>query len=427
MMKKPVLLLFLGLLLSAVCSANAAVPQTYDFPFKDPYLATVAGSLHESEIPPIVFNKEVMGVVIYEDKSLPPLLQHLREFTFSLTYREEPAPLIFIIPGTGSNFNSGKTRFLQKIFYHAGFHVITLNSTFNWRFAAMGSRSERPGIVTEDAEDFYHIMKAVYGEISSYVQVTDFFLTGYSLGATTSAFVSRLDEKARFFNFKKVLLINPPVNVFTSAMIFDRFVEQNLKEGTDVFFDRLLEKISRYFQYKGGVTIDSEFLYDIYRLDPLSQSELKGLIGIAFRFALTNIIFSVDLLTDGDYVVPKGKKIGYGDSTTPYLKRALNWRFIDYFERVLLPYWKNRRPGASAKDLIRELGLRQIAGYLSGASHIGLMHNVDDIILGKGDLKFLRSTFEDRAMIYPQGGHCGNLGYPPNVRYMIDFFRGEVE
>jgi hypothetical protein len=426
-MKRPVFLLVFVLLFSPVCSANAAVPPTYDFPFEDPYLATVAGSLHESEIPPIVFNKEVMGVMMYKDKPLPPLLQHLQEFTFSLTYHEEPAPLIFIIPGTGSNFNSGKTLFLQKIFYHAGFHVITLNSTFNWRFAAMGSRSERPGIVTEDAEDFYRIMETVYDAVSSYVQVTDFFLTGYSLGATTSAFVSRLDEKARVFDFKKVLLINPPVNVFTSAMIFDGFVEQNLEEGADVFFDRLLEKISRYFQYKGGVTIDSEFLYDIYRLDPLSQSELKGLIGIAFRFALANIIFSVDLLTQGGYVVPEGKELRVGESTTPYLKRALNWRFIDYFEKVLLPDWKNRHPGASAEDLIRRLGLRRIAAYLKTAPHIGLMHNADDIILGKGDLEFLRSTFEDRAVIYPQGGHCGNMGYPPNVRYMIDFFKGETE
>ncbi len=427
MMKKPVLLLFLGLLFSAACSAKAAVPQIYDFPFEDPYLATVAGSLQESETPPIVFNKEVRGVVMYKDKPLPPLLQHLREFTFSLTYHEEPAPLIFIIPGTGSNYNSGKTRFLQKIFYHAGFHAITLNSTFNWRFAAMGSRSERPGIVTEDAEDFYRIMEEVYGAVSSYIQVTDFFLTGYSLGATTSAFVSRLDEKARVFNFKKVLLINPPVNVFTSAMIFDGFVEQNLEEGADVFFDRLLEKISRYFQYKGGVTIDSEFLYDIYRLDPLTQSELKGLIGIAFRFALANIIFSVDLLTREGYVIPEGKELSVGESTTPYLKRALNWRFIDYFERVLLPYWKSRHPGANAEDLNRGLGLRQIAGYLNRAPHIGLMHNADDFILGQGDLEFLRSTFGDRAVIYPYGGHCGNLGYPPNVRYMIDFFKEEVE
>lgn len=420
-MKKSLLLLYF--VLAVAVSANAKTPQSYDFPFSDPYLATVAGSLNESEMPPIVFDREVMGIATYENKPLPPLLHDLREFAYSLSYQDEPAPLIFVIPGTGSNYNSGKTRFLQKVFHHAGFHVITLNSTFNWRFAAMGSRSERPGIVSEDAEDLYRIMAMIYEAVSPYVQVTDFHLTGYSLGAVTSAFIARLDEEAHLFDFKKVLLINPPVNVYTSARIFDRFVEENIGQGTDVFFDRLLDKISRYFQYKGGVTIDSEFLYDIYRLDPLTQGELKGLIGIAFRFALANIIFTVDLLSDQEYVIPKGKNLGIGDSTTPYLKRSLNWRFTDYFEKVLLPYHRSTHPGDNFEDLFRLLGLKQIAGYLQSASHIGLMHNADDIILGPGDLEFLRDTFQDRAMIYPLGGHCGNLGFPPNVRYMVDFFQ----
>ena len=50
------------------------------------------------------------------------------------------------------------------------------------------------------------------------------------------------------------------------------------------------------------------------------------------------------------------------------------------------------------------------------------MTNVDDFILAKGEVEFLRSTFGDRARIYPRGGHCGNLEYHENVADMLRFF-----
>jgi len=50
------------------------------------------------------------------------------------------------------------------------------------------------------------------------------------------------------------------------------------------------------------------------------------------------------------------------------------------------------------------------------------MHNADDIILGPGDLGFLRKTFGDRLTVYPHGGHCGNLNYRVNANAMLEFF-----
>ncbi len=52
------------------------------------------------------------------------------------------------------------------------------------------------------------------------------------------------------------------------------------------------------------------------------------------------------------------------------------------------------------------------------------MHNADDLILGRGDLGFLRRTFGERLTLYPRGGHCGNLNYRVNGDAMLEFFRG---
>ena len=51
------------------------------------------------------------------------------------------------------------------------------------------------------------------------------------------------------------------------------------------------------------------------------------------------------------------------------------------------------------------------------------MHNEDDIILAPGELDYLRGIFQSRAMIYPRGGHLGNLAYKDNVAHVVEFFR----
>ena len=53
-----------------------------------------------------------------------------------------------------------------------------------------------------------------------------------------------------------------------------------------------------------------------------------------------------------------------------------------------------------------------------------LNQRFDDLILGPGDIGFLRKTFGDRLTLYPHGGHCGNLNYRVNSEDMLEFFRG---
>ena len=51
-----------------------------------------------------------------------------------------------------------------------------------------------------------------------------------------------------------------------------------------------------------------------------------------------------------------------------------------------------------------------------------VMHNLDDIILEPGEIDFFPEVFGDRAVIYPHGGHCGNMNYRDNVAHMLSVF-----
>lgn len=422
-MKKWIAILALSLLLWGAGSAFGSEEAAYHYPIGDPLMATVAGSPADEALKGVIRNEEVYGVKIFGDRQLPPTMRNLKSYRFSLAWQKEAAPLIFVIPGTGSNYKSGKIKLLQKVYYDAGFHVICLNSTFTRRFAAMGSASRIPGITAEDAADLYRVMQAALGRVQKRITVTDFFLTGYSLGGLTAAFVSDIDDKEGAFDFRKVLLVNPPVDLYGAATLFDGYVTANLKDRADTFFDGIFEKASKYFEYKGDVYIDEEFLYDINRIAPLSREDLEGLIGVAFRMSLATVLFSVDMLTDGGHVKAKGKTVMVGTSTTEYFKEALHWTFTDYLDRVLLPHWQKTHPEEDRDLLIRKIGLGALFRYLKRAKKVGIVHNADDIILGGGDLAFIRDTFGERARIWPSGGHLGNMLYGPNVEYMVRFFK----
>jgi hypothetical protein len=116
--------------------------------------------------------------------------------------------------------------------------------------------------------------------------------------------------------------------------------------------------------------------------------------------------------------------ISEGTSLTPFYKRALQCDFDCYITEQLIPYWRARYDGGSLTQLINQVSLYALEDYLKGNSKIAVMHNADDLILGPGDLGFLRRTMGDRLTVYPHGGHCGNLNYRVNGDAMLEFFRG---
>ena len=70
-------------------------------------------------------------------------------------------------------------------------------------------------------------------------------MAGYSLGATHAAFVARLDDEVGAFGFERVLLINPPVDLYRSASILDAMFEEQLPTIADfnALFNQLIMRL----------------------------------------------------------------------------------------------------------------------------------------------------------------------------------------
>ncbi|MNV35975.1 Alpha/beta hydrolase family protein [compost metagenome] len=272
----------------------------------------------------------------------------------------------------------------------------------------------------------YRVMQSVRAQNPT-LPVTDYYLTGYSLGALDAAFVAHLDETRRSFNFKKVLLLNPPVNLYTSITNLDKLVQTEVKgiNNTTTFYELVLNKLTRYFQQKGYIDLNDALLYDFQQSKQhLTNEQMAMLIGTSFRFSAADIAFTSDLINRRGLITPPKTPITEGTSLTPYLKRALQCDFDCYITEQVIPMWRARTDGGSLLQLIDQVSLYALKDYLRDSPKIAVMHNADDVILGPGDLGFLRKTFGDRLTVYPLGGHCGNINYRVNSDAMLEFFRG---
>jgi hypothetical protein len=412
-------------------SAWTGTAGAYDYPIKDPYAATIIGTPEEfrPELPEKI-DYDLLSVKVFPDRTPPDVFWYHRDFRYSLSYQKGEAPLIFVIAGTGANFYSTNMIFFQKIFYQAGFHVVCLSSPTAMNFIVTASESGVPGDTVDDARDLYRVMGAIWEQVRTRIKVSGFYLTGYSLGATQSAFVAKLDEEKRLFNFKKVCMINPAVSLYTSANILDGMVLRALPGGPDTFdawFKEIFRKFSELYKIMGHQDLTHDFLYEayrtLYRTDPPKQENMAGMIGTVFRLSAANMIFTSDVLTNFGLIKPKNLVLGSADSLTDYFIVSTRSSFVDYFEELFYPYFRSKRPGLTQAALIERLSLRSIEGYLRNSPKIILMGNADDLILTPEDLAYLREVFGNRAKIYPTGGHCGNMQYRANVLYLIDFFK----
>jgi len=238
--------------------------------------------------------------------------------------------------------------------------------------------------------------------------------------------LSKLDEERQAFNFRKVLMINPPLNLFEAVERLDRMLETNIPgglENLDQFLDQIFNSFSKVYRHGDFVELNNQFLYAVYRDGEVSDdAQLEAIIGADFRFSCTNMTFAADVLTQAGYTVPKGRKLSRGDSLTDYYKVLSRLSFADYIDGLLLPSQQAREPEVTRGGLATRVDLRSIEPYLRVSQKLGLMHNVDDIILGPDDIEWFRDVFGERATIYPRGGHCGNLDYRDNVAEIIRFF-----
>jgi len=403
---------------------------SYNFPIDNPYSATIIGSASMmtegvSENIPL----KVYGIQIKDKKDIPDVFWYASKFKFSFSkQKNKKAPLIFVLAGTGSDYSTTRVKFMQRIFHDAGYHTIAISSQMSQQFMISASSNSVPGLLLEDNEDIYKAMKLAYNKIKNQVEVTDFYIMGYSLGGSNAAVLSYIDEKEKAFNFKRVFMVNPPVNLYDSAVKLDKYLD-DYTGGKSAGIEKLLN--TTLAKIKGGLTseyanIGADTIYNIVKGDILSDSEKKAYIGLAFRLASTDLNFISDFITKSHIYTKNPEKVDKYTNMKEYFKAVNFATFEDYVNKIGFPYYKKYNKDLTTEDLKEKASLRVIEDYLRTSPKIAAVTNADELILNEKDFAFLKDVFKDRLIIYPKGGHCGNMFYKENVDIMLKFINEGV-
>lgn len=418
----------IALLIAAPLSALAQ--GDYRYPIVDRWVSTVVGtpSQIKAPLPPadsIPLRKR--RVTVFPDREMPEALWYDGKMLYTVALqKQDAAPVMFLIAGTGASHNGSKNLMMARAFYEQGYHVVSLSSPTWPNFVGSASSTGVPGHVFKDAEDLYRAMEVAWNDARGRRTATSYSLVGYSLGGLNAAFVAHLDSQRKTFDFERVLLINPPVNLYNSISLLDRMIK-NIPGGEDnfdVFFNDVMRVFSDiYKREQDDVGFSDDFLVKVFQARQPKDEELAALIGLAFRMSSGSMIFTTDVITDYGFIKPKGYTIDMYESLTPYRQVAYRIGFTDFYHEFFYPFYADEYPGMSRDDFIETMGLSSITDFLREADNIFVMHNMDDVILAPGEINYFPAVFGDRAKIYPWGGHLGNMEYIENVAHMVGVFK----
>ncbi len=242
---------------------------------------------------------------------------------------------------------------LQKAFYQAGYHVISITSPTHMHFVVNASSTMTPGNVYEDAKDIYKVMQLAMAEVKDDIEVSRYHLTGYSLGGIQAAFVSMLDEDKKVFDFERVLLINPPVSLYNSVTILDKMLTDNIPGGAnniDSWMDEVMKKLADVEKSMGYFELSGEYIYKAYKRFPPREDFLASLVGVSFRTDSANMMFASDVMKGGGFITPKNVEMSNSTALTPYYLVANRTSFGDYFREHFVPFFQKRDPSLTEDE-----------------------------------------------------------------------------
>jgi hypothetical protein len=338
-----------------------------------------------------------------------------------------PAPLAILISGTGSDGNTAKISMLRATLYGAGYHVLSLPSPTFPGFIAAASSTGVAGDLRQDSQDLYAAMQQIIAHLPHRIRITDIDVLGYSLGAANAAVVKSIDEKEGKLKIHRVVMINPPVSLFTSIDRLDKLFKLSIGTGdaaTDRLYRKLYIRLANYYRASEKVRIDGDDVLAAAASVLKTDADFQAAVSLNFRIALINVFLAGDIYARTGVVTDPKHPPRVGDTLEEITKTLRDKPFREYFERVFAPYYLARRPGETPESLLAASRLDIIGDNLRDNPDYYAQTNSDDLILDQKELSWLKATLGKRIVVYDHGGHLGTLGEKQQIEDMLSMLAG---
>lgn len=428
-MLKKILGLIMMLAFSVIGLAETDVSQiASDYPYKESaIMATVLGTPAEQQYK----FKNPKGPKVRKfttTKKIPEILRQWKDYEYGVwTQKDKKAPLIILISGTGSVYNSGMSLYLANVFYDRGYNVIDFSSPTTMPYIVSQSKNAYAGYIKDETAQLYDlIQKAILREKSDGMKIDKTYIGGYSLGGFQSLLIHEMDEKNnRKIGIEKSLLLNSPISILTATKKLDGYLIKNgvydarsLEKYLDTIFSKLV--YDKSMQIK-----DMEFSSLTTTLGKLGlgEKDFEILTGLLFRFYSANMTFAGEVFSGNNAVGRLSNKKSYKrfDSVSNEFREGLSVSFDEYAKEILYPYLKKfKYPDLDFNKFIDDFDLRSSQDFINrNNKNIVFITSKNDILLEKEDLDYIKNTFSNRVLI-PFGGHTGALWHKDVANLMVD-------
>ena len=358
---------------------------------------------------------------------LPGILWFDGKLRVWLSAQDRPAPLAIVISGTGSDGNTKTISVLRAALYGAGYHVLTMPSPTFPGFIVSASRTGVAGDLMQDGSDLYAAMQEIIAHLPRKVRVTDIDVLGYSLGGANAAIVKSIDATEHKLNIHRVVMINPPVSLFSSVGRLDRLFAATIGPGdraVELLYRRLYAQIANLYRASDRLELDENFLYSAAAVTLKTDAEFSAAIAMTFRLQLVDMFFIGDLYAKTGVITDPAHPPKVGDSLEDIQRDLRAKPFADYFTRVFAPYYLMRRPDATSASLIAANRLDIITDTLRDDGDYYAQASSNDLIINRRELSWLQDTLGSRIIVYDHGGHLGEVGDRRQVADMLDMLSG---
>ncbi len=350
-----------------------------------------------------------------------------KELPFSYWLQDHPAPIVYLVPGTGGHRNAESSMAYAEMVFDAGYHAVLVSSTLNWEFVKYAATVNFAGFAPDDARDTHNALTAIDAHMRAEhggLIGRQRGLLGVSLGAFHSLYIAadehRSADQGRI-TFDAYVAINPPVDLLRAVEGFDHYYNLPLEYFTDQKTQH--QQIKALFRHVidvagGGDLRPGNAL-------PLNEKQAQFLIGVAFRLSLMSLMDNARArgVTGDFFLTPRTPK----DRTASY-RELSRYSFMEYLYAFVLPEQARRRDDitntdAGAAELAHLCDLRSLAPQLKSNPRIRVLTNRNDMLLNPGDTEFLQHTFGNRLTLDDAGGHLGSLWRPDIQKRLIDKLR----
>jgi hypothetical protein len=397
-------------------SVNAA---DYNYPFHDPYLATITTAVMNAEGHTPGAKRQAIHVPVLPDRNQLPTLEGRGDLSVALYRQSRPAPLIFILSGIGSSPYFGAATYFAGLFHEKGFHVLVLPSPMSWNFALAASRSGAPGYVPQDARDLYAAMQKTLEVLKTQhgLRITRVDFMGVSLGALEGAYLSVLDAKEGKIGIGRYLLANPPVDLPYAVQKLDDMDALGEKFGRAKAGAIMLKALAIAEPFTEERRERRNFGKLVKGFSVFSTEELQFLIAEYLQTVLPELVYVTDVIQEQR--APATKK-----QARKRIRDAKSVTFMDYSEKNGLPMWRveTGEPQADLDSFTRRGSLAPILDDLRGNPRVYVIHNADDFLVERKSIDELKEALGERMVVYPYGGHLGNLWYSETRDHILGLF-----